>query len=228
MNTSNNLPKQTQSGSSASVKRGLNFAYRVGNGIYINLTNRCSNSCTFCIRLGGDTAYGSDTLWLEREPESANEVVEAVKRIFFDDCEEFVFCGYGEPTYRADLIHEVGRILKQTYSLPIRLNTNGHGSIINGESISVLLAGVIDTVSISLNACDADSYQRVCRSVYGERAFDAMLDFAKECADIIPEVIFTAVDCALSDEELEKCAALVSTTGAKFRVRAYISDNNQI
>ncbi|MBR2900822.1 MAG: radical SAM protein, partial [Clostridia bacterium] len=101
-----------QNGYLGSKTRTLTFAYRVGNGIYINLTNRCTNDCTFCLRNNGETAYGSNSLWLEREP-TVQEVIEAVEAIYFQECDSFVFCGFGEPTCRFDTIIEVAKLLKE-------------------------------------------------------------------------------------------------------------------
>lgn len=227
MNTSNASPKKTQDGYLGSKTRSQTFAYIVGNGIYINLTNRCTNDCTFCLRNNGDTAYGSNSLWLEHEP-TPEEVIEQVKEIFFDNCEGFVFCGYGEPTCRLDALIETAKMLKRTYpDLPIRLNTNGQSELINSTDSTKLLFGLIDSISISMNAADEDGYDKLCHSVFGKKAYKAMIDFASHCVGNIPTVQFSVVETTLSDEDIEKCQKTVDEIGAKLRVRKFISENDK-
>ncbi len=215
-----------QKGYLGSKPRSLTFAYRVENSIYINLTNRCTNDCVFCLRNNGDTAYGSDTLWLEREP-SPEEAAEAVENIFFPECESFVFCGYGEPTCRFDALVETAKLLKCKYSLPIRLNTNGHADLITKSNSAERLKGLIDSVSISLNSANAKEYDELCHPVFGSIAYDAMFDFGKNCVGKIPNVIFSVVEETLSTEDIEKCREKVDSIGAKLRVRKFISENDK-
>ncbi len=227
MNTSNESPKKMQNGYLGSKERSENFAYIVNNSIYLNITNRCTNDCVFCLRNNGETAYGSDTLWLKREP-SPEEVLKAVEDIYFQDCESFVFCGYGEPTCRFDVLVKTAKMLKERYSLPIRLNTNGQSELINkGPERTHMLFGLIDSVSISLNSANAEEYDKLCHSVFGESAFDAMFEFGKRCVGNIPNVVFSVVEETLSEEDIEKCRVMVDSIGAKLRVRKYISNNNQ-
>jgi TatD family-associated radical SAM protein len=215
-----------QKGYLGSKPRSLTFAYRVDDSIYINLTNRCTNDCVFCLRNNGDTAYGSDTLWLEREP-SPEEAVHAVENIFFDECKSFVFCGYGEPTCRFDALVETAKLLKAKYSLPIRLNTNGHANLITKSNSAERLEGLIDSVSISLNSANAKGYDDLCHPVFGAAAYDAMFDFGKNCVGRIPNVIFSVVEETLSAADIEKCREKVEFIGAKLRVRKFISENDK-
>lgn len=46
----------------------MTITYKVKNGIYVNMTNRCPCACTFCLRQNAPGVYGSDPLWLDREP----------------------------------------------------------------------------------------------------------------------------------------------------------------
>lgn len=203
------------------------YAYRVGNGIYLNLTNRCTNDCEFCLRNNGNTAYGSNSLWLSHEP-SPTEVINAVESIYFSECEVFVFCGYGEPTCRFDTMIETAKLLKSKYDIPIRLNTNGQSELItHDENSTKRLFGLIDRVSISLNSANAEDYDKLCRSVFGKTAYDAMITFGKHCVGNIPEVIFSVVEDTLSTEDIEKCRFIVNSIGAKLRVRKFISDNDK-
>ena len=227
MNTSNESPKKMQNGYLGSKMRSQTFAYIVGNGIYINLTNRCTNDCTFCLRNNGDTAYGSNSLWLEREP-TPNEVLEQVNDIFFDNCESFVFCGYGEPTCRFDALIETAKSLKSAYpNIPIRLNTNGQSELINGAESTKELFGLIDSVSISMNASNEDDYDKLCHSVFGKNAYSAMIRFASHCVGNIPSVQFSVVETTLTEADIEKCRQTVDKIGAKLRIRKFISENDK-
>ncbi len=199
------------------------YAYRVGDGIYINLTNRCTNRCTFCIRNNGDGAYGSDSLWLKKEP-TPEEAFAAVQDLLRKDgtCKEFVFCGYGEPTMRMDALLRVAARLKAAYPLPVRLNTNGQAMLYGGADSIPRFAGLLDCVSVSLNAPDAAEYVALCRPEAGEKAFGAMLAFTKECTKYVPNVVMTVVGETLDKYRLTLCHALANRCGAALRVRTYI------
>ena len=203
------------------------YAYRVGDGIYLNLTNRCTNSCAFCIRNNGDGAYGSDSLWLEKEP-TAKEAFGAVQACLFAGCKEFVFCGYGEPTMALEVLLETAKLLKQAYPrIPIRLNTNGHGNLINGEDIAPRLEGLVDFVSVSLNSPSASEYVALCKPVHGGKAYDAMLSFAVSCKQYVPKVQFSVVDDNMNKFQLAMCQATADRCGIPLRVRTYIGKNGQ-
>ena len=203
-----------------------NYAYRVGDGIYINLTNRCTNRCTFCIRNNGDGAYGTGSLWLEKEP-TAEEAFAAVQALYFPACKEFVFCGYGEPTMRMETLLQVATMLKSAYSLPIRLNTNGQAMLYCSEDFLPRFARLIDCVSVSLNAPDAESYVSLCKPEQGTRAFDAMLSFTEACAKYVPDVQMTVVGETLDKYRIAVCHALANRCHAKLRVRTYIGKDDQ-
>lgn len=208
--------------------RANNYAYIVGNGIYINLTNRCTNRCSFCIRNNGDGAYGSGSLWLEKEP-TAEEAFAAVQEQYalLPSCKEFVFCGYGEPTMRMDVLLRVAMKLKATYSLPIRLNTNGQTALFCEEDFYPRFQDLLDCVSVSLNAPDAQSYAALCDPQYGTRAFDAMLAFTAECTKYVPDVQMSVVGDTMDKYQLAMCHAIADRCGAKLRVRSYIGKDEQ-
>lgn len=202
------------------------FAYRVENGIYLNLTNQCTNACSFCIRNNDDGAYGSESLWLEKEP-TAKEVFDAVQSLFFEGCEEFVFCGYGEPMVKLDVLLETAALLKSAFPIPIRINTNGHAPLIYGEDITPRLEGLIDRVSVSLNTPDAEEYVSLCKPVYGRKAFDALLEFTTECTKHVPDVQMSVVGDTLNQYQLAMCRAIADRCRVKLRVRTYIGKNGQ-
>ena len=227
MNISKKSPRTTLKGCSEYKQRSNTYAYRVDDSIYLNITNRCTNDCIFCLRNNGSTAYGSNPLWLEKEP-STEEVILAVDELFFNECKSFVFCGYGEPTCRLDTLVEIAKILKSKYNLPIRLNTNGQSELINRNTKNTEhLFGLVDKVSISLNSANAEEYDKLCKPVFGSCAYDAIIQFGKHCVGNIPEVIFSVVEDTLSYDDIEKCRKIVAEIGAKLRVRKFIDENDK-
>lgn len=189
-------------------------AYSIGNSLYLNITNRCSNRCFFCAR-HTDFHLRGYHLKLACEP-SNDEIVEAAGDVSGFD--EVVFCGYGEPTIRLDTVLAVAEELKRKGAY-IRLNTNGHGSLIHGRDITPELSKHIDVVSISLNASDRERYNKICKPDDPENAFDAMLEFARNCKDKFSEVILTVVD--IPGIKIDECRMIADEIGVRFRVREY-------
>ena len=198
----------------------MTITYPVHNGIYVNMTNRCPCACTFCLRKQSDHVYGSDSLWLEREP-TVEEVCESIDKWDLSKYSEIVFCGYGEPTMRLDDLLKVAAYIKSKSNIPLRINTNGLADLIAGEKVAHKLEGLIDTVSVSLNATNKEDYFKLVRPKFGIDSYDAMLSFTKECTKYLPNVIMTVVDEVTSKEEQEKCREICESIGAKLRVRPY-------
>lgn len=190
--------------------------YRIGGAIYINLTNKCTNNCTFCLRETHDGVDGYH-LRLTKDPE-ASQIIAAFEKE--SDVNETVFCGLGEPTMRLETLLEVAAYLKSRGS-HVRLNTNGQGSAYAGRDIAPALKGLVDTVSISLNASDAVKYDAICKSIYGEEGFDHMLAFAKSCLKQGIETVLSVVD-VIGEQEIEKCQKIADEVGARLRIRHYI------
>lgn len=200
----------------------MTILYPVGKQLYVNLTNQCPCNCTFCIRNNGDGAYGSDSLWLEHEPDF-EEVKAAFEQYRLADWTELVFCGFGEPTYRLELLAETAKYAKSLPDCPpIRLNTNGLADLIHGRSTASALEGLIDVVSISLNAGTESEYMAVTRPKW-ENAFLAMQEFAKVCKAYVPKVMFTVVD-VISKEEIAAAQAVADAVGIPLRVREYTAE----
>lgn len=202
------------------MEKKMEILYKVHNNLYINLTNRCPYSCTFCLRQKMDKVGESDTLWLLREP-TAEEVIEEFKKWDVDSFDEIVFCGFGEPTEAFDVLKKVAGFIKSKYNKPIRLNTNGVGNLINKRNIAPELKGLIDTVSISLNNPDPEEYAKLVRSKYGEKSFQEMINFAKECKKYVPNVVMSTVDTTISHEEEKKCKEICDEVGAVYRIRPW-------
>ena len=197
--------------------KGMVIAYQVDDGLYLNITNRCTNDCLFCIR-NNEMGMGYN-LWLEREP-TVKEIEEAIGDP--SPYTEVVFCGYGEPLLRGDVVIEVARWLKTHHAKKVRVNTNGLADLFLDYDIVPLMKGLIDTISISLNAHNAEEYQKISQSCFGERAYEALLDFTKRCREVIPEVILSVVDYPGVD--VEKARAVAASLGVQFRNRHYLSD----
>ena len=198
----------------------MEILYKVHNNLYVNLTNKCPYSCTFCLRQTMDRIGESGRLWLEREP-SYDEVIAEFARFNMDEYEEVVFCGFGEPTQALDVLLRGAAYIKEHYHKPVRINTNGLGSLINGEDIAPKLAGLVDTVSISLNTPDAEEYHKLVRSKFGDQSFYAMLQFAKECTKYVPHVVMTTVETTITHEEEKQCQEICDRIGAKYRIRPW-------
>ncbi|ASW42886.1 TIGR04100 family radical SAM protein [Clostridium isatidis] len=186
--------------------------------VYVNLTNKCPCACTFCLR---DTKEMVETnsLWLKREP-SAQEIIGEFEKYDLDQFNEVIFCGYGEPTIRLYDIIEIAKYLKRRTNIPLRINTNGLADLIHKKDTAPLLEGLIDTVSISLNASNAEEYLRITRNKFGLESFDAMLKYAVNCKKYVPKVVFTVVDC-IGEEEIKACQKVCDNIGIPLRVRPF-------
>ena len=196
-------------------------AYRGGDALYLNLTNRCSCACRFCVREWAEGVFGED-LRLAREPE-ADEVTGAVEWAFADDgpAAEVVFCGFGEPTMRLDVVLGVTEWLRLR-RIPSRLDTNGHGRLLNpGVDVPAALAAAgLDAVTVSLDAADPEAYDEICRPTFA-KAHRAVIQFAEQCVHNDIETTLTAVDYPGAD--LPGCEAIARAVGAGFRARGLAS-----
>ncbi len=191
------------------------YTYQIGKNLYLNLTNRCSNRCTFCVREKSE--YEGYALWLKHGEPSVDRVIAGIGDP--TQYEEIVFCGFGEPTYRLAEMREICAYVHEKGG-KTRLNTNGHGSLINGEEIAPRLKGLLDGINISLNAPDKAAYDALCRPRI-EGAFEGLLTFARACRDCGLNAWFSVVDC-IGKEAVERCRALAQDVGIPLRVREMI------
>ena len=189
--------------------------YQIRDSLYVNLTNECTNMCNFCDRVANPVVQGH-YLKLEHEP-SAQEILDAIGG---QKPSEVVLCGYGEPTLRLDVIKKVGAELKSR-RLKVRLDTNGQGSLIHGRDIVPELVGLVDVASVSLNAADKESYNRICNPMRPDEAFDAVCDFIRSARELLPDTVATAVAIpeGLDLDEVKRFAE--HELKVKFRLRAY-------
>jgi len=195
----------------------MTITYQVHTGLYVNLTNRCSNHCVFCEREKTDGVGDAVSLWLPREP-SLEEIWADVSARDLPAYSELVFCGFGEPTERLDVLLDIAARVKRVSSLPVRVNTNGMGNLIAGADVTPRFAGLIDVVSVSLNAARAADYEKTCRPDYPD-AFAGLLDFTRRISRHVPRVVMSVVEHTLPAEDIELCRALAASCGAALRVR---------
>ncbi len=196
--------------------------YWLDNSLYLNITNRCSNNCWFCFR-NFKQGVGGYNLKLEREPTTAEVKAELEAALALRRWGEVVFCGFGEPTARLDFLLEVARWIRKRCggSVPIRVDTNGHGYVLNeGRDVAEELrdAGV-SSVSVSLNGHDEASYAENCRPVFGG-GFAAVLEFVKKAKMAGLDVEVSAV--RMPEVDVEKVGAVAESLGVPLRVRDYI------
>lgn len=224
----NGNAKKNQNGggrdkNNADLNRKDTYVYTLDGNLYINLTNKCSNGCSFCVRNERASYYGN-YLWIRHGDPSAEKVIAAINGMGdLKKYKEAVFCGFGEPTYKiaemlavAEYVHEKG--------LPTRLNTNGQGNLINKRDIVPELKGKIDKINISLNASSAEKYKPLCRSMFGEAGYTAILDFARLCKRNGVECWFSIVD-VIGEDEVAACKRVADSVGVPLRVRKYIADS---
>jgi TatD family-associated radical SAM protein len=195
--------------------------YWMENKLYLNITNQCSNMCFFCLKRY-KRGVGGFNLKLTEEPSVAQIASELGEVLNTRSWDEVVFCGFGEPTERLDVLLEVARWIRQHYGRPlkIRVNTNGHGYVLNAgrEVVGELKAAGVDKVSVSLNAGDGETYVEICKPTFAG-AFEAVIDFVQKAKPVLT-VEVTAV--RMPEVDLAKAQAIADGLGVKFRVREYI------
>ncbi len=190
------------------------IAYQIRNSLYLNITNRCTNSCIFCAKFRDFVVKGHE-LYLDHEP-SVDEIIQAIG----DPTRytEVVFCGYGEPLLRLDLVKEIAGWLKQR-GVKVRINTDGQANLVHGRNILPELAGLVDAISVSLNAPDAATYQFLCQSEFGGEGYQAVKEFLRQAPDFIPDVTASAV--SYPDIDVAACRKVAEELGVAFREREY-------
>ena len=187
------------------------IAYKIRDRLYLNVTSKCTSRCTFCVKFHTDFVKGHN-LRLEHEP-AEEELKHAIGDLA--GYKEVVFCGYGEPLLRLDVVKAVASWIKEKGG-KVRINTNGHGNLIHKRNILPELQGLVDSMSISLDAQDEETYQRVCRPAF-KNAFNEVVNFIREAKSHIPDVQATVV--ALEGVDIDKCRQITDELGVKLRVR---------
>lgn len=196
------------------------IVYTLEGGVYLNITNKCPCNCAFCIRSEGDAVGDAEKLWFDEEP-TFEEIKKAIDDFDFSKVDNAVFCGYGEPTNAYDNLLAAAKYLRSVNpDINLRLNTNGLSDLINGKPTAEELSENFDTISVSLNEPTSEKYDKITRNIYPGRAFDAMLEFTRECVKYCKDVRMTVVD-VISEEEIEQARLVCESTGAKYKVRSF-------
>ncbi len=203
-------------------------AYKIRNSVYVNLTNKCTNRCTFCPKYqGGKSNFCVQgyNLKLKKEP-SVSEVLSSIFRYY--DFKEIVFCGLGEPTLRIETLKETAAAIKKgsyrtdSSDIKIRLDTDGLANAVYGRNIAAELENIIDSVSISLNAQSSEIYAAICDpklASKGINPYNAVIDFVKESKKYIKNVTVTAID--LPEVDIAFIENLAKNLGVNFKLRHY-------
>lgn len=196
------------------------IVYTLEGGVYLNITNKCPCNCAFCIRSKGDAVGDAEKLWFDSEP-TFDEIKKAIDEFDFTRVDSAVFCGYGEPTNAYENLVKSAKYIKNINpNINLRLNTNGLSDLINGKPTAKELSGIFDCISVSLNEPTSEKYDKITRNIYQGKAFDAMLEFTRECVKYCKRVRMTVVD-VISAEEIEQARAVCKSTGAEFVVRSF-------
>lgn len=200
-----------------------NYIYELDNKLYVNLTNACTNNCLFCIRSQKDDVKGTN-MWLNEKPDFKTVIEQLIEKENLLQ-NGVTFCGYGEPLLELDLVIEISKFIKENYqNTKIKINTNGHANAVYKKDVTSMFTGLIDEVSISLNAQNADLYNHLCQPKI-ENAYNEMLDFAKKCIEKGIKTTLTVVTGYKNSEiDIDKCKTIAKNLGAYFRERPWIKN----
>ena len=201
-----------------------NLVYLLENKIYINLTNSCTNNCVFCIRDIKEDVVGAD-LFLNNENVKASDVISQLEKLKDSLSSEIVFCGYGEPMLKLEIIKEVARYIKEKYpEIVLRVNTNGHANLIYKRNVLPELKGIIDKFSVSLNGENEEVYNELSKPNI-ENAYQVVKDFiaqaVKEGFDTTATIVTGYKNYKV---DIPKCIEITHNLGAKFRERPWIEN----
>ncbi len=189
------------------------IAYKIRNSLYLNITDRCTLVCQFCPKTQGVQKVHEYDLTLAQRPE-VDEIIQSIGDPAAYD--EIVFCGYGEPTLRLKVLKQVASWIKE-HGGKVRINTDGLANLVNKRNVLPELKGLVDAVSVSLNAQEESVYNRHCQPAL-PGSYQAMLDFLEQAPAWIPHVTATAID-GLDDVDIDACEKLADERGVEFRRR---------
>ncbi len=200
------------------------LVYQLDGKIYINLTNRCTNDCIFCLRRDKDDVCGQE-MWLEDEDFDAAAVVAQLNDQLTVDYKDVVFCGYGEPLLKLDILKEVAQYIRDNYpQVKIRINTNGHANFVYKRNIIPELVGLIDEISVSLNAENSQEYDRLSQPKFSG-AYDEVKKFIKASSQAGIKTIASIVEGYKGEHhDIELCRKIAQECGATLRVREWIQE----
>ena len=196
----------------------MTITYEISDNLYVNVTNKCPNACDFCIRnVAG--AFEQD-LWLEREP-TAEEIIEDISSRDLSKYKQLVFCGFGEPLEKISEVLDVCKEVRRRSNIQIRINTNGLANKIHNVDVTPRFKSLVDSISISLNAINAEEYDSICHSVFGKDAFTSILDFTQKCKTYVDDVQLSYVDC-FPPGHIEEVKKIADDLGVKLKIRKQI------
>ena len=207
------------------------LVYLLDGKIYINLTNRCTNDCIFCLRKDKDDVVGQ-TLWLDNENSTAKDVIKQFElkkneliNVHHSPFTEVIFCGYGDPLLKFDVLKQVAEYIKKQYpETKIRVNTNGHANYVYKKNIVPECKGLIDEFSVSLNGATKEEYNELSQPKF-DQAYEEVKKFIKACSDENISVVASIVEGYKGKHlDLNKCEKIANELGAKFRVREWIKN----
>lgn len=191
--------------------------------IYVNLTNACTNSCIFCLRTQKDDVCGRE-MWHD-DKYTLDDIIEQFNN--YKHCaKEVVFCGYGEPFLKKDMMKSFCEYLRKNYpQIKIRVNTNGHANAVYKMNVADEFKGLIDSVSISLNSDNKKQYNEICKPSI-DNAFEEMKKFAAACKNAGMEVNMSVVTDFDDIHKINvgECEKIAHSLGAKFRNREFIKN----
>ena len=191
--------------------------------VYVNLTNSCTNSCVFCLRTQKDDVCGAN-MWHDGEY-TLDDIINQFQS-YNPTPKEVVFCGYGEPFLRREMMKEFCKYLRKNYpEIKIRVNTNGHANAIYKTNVAEEFKDLIDAVSVSLNASNSSEYNEICKPKI-QNAYSEVKKFIKACVDAGIDVsasVVTGFD-KIHNIDVEKCEEISRELGAKFRNREFITN----
>ena len=191
------------------------IVYTFEGSVYLNITNSCPCKCKFCIRNNSDSVGDADTLWFSGHNPSFDEIKKAIDAYDFTGYNgEVIFCGYGEPTFAYDNLIKTCKYIHEKLGLKVRLNTNGLSDLLNKKPTAKELCENTDKISISLNEYSSEKYCELCAPAFGEKSFDAIIKFAKECKQYGQDLRFSVVD-VIPEEDIEKCRELADSLGIR-------------
>ncbi len=198
------------------------LAYLLDGKIYINLTNRCTNSCIFCLRNDKDDVCGKN-MWLDTENFSAQDVISQLDELPISS--EITFCGYGEPMLKLDILKEVAKYINEKYpNVKIRINTNGHANFVYKRNVCEELKDLIDVISVSLNGADEKEYNELSQPSF-KGAYEEVKKFIKASSDAGIKTVATVVEGYKGRHiDIEKCKKIANELGANLRVREWIEN----
>lgn len=207
------------------------LVYELDKKIYINLTNRCTNECIFCLRQDKDDVCGQK-LWLDSEDFTAEDVIEQYNEILRSAqndgvkyADEVIFCGYGEPMLKFEVLRQVSSYIKEHYpNIKIRVNTNGHANFIYKKNVVPELKGLVDEFSVSLNGSTSQEYDELSQPKF-DNAYDEVKKFIKCSSESGISTVASVVDGYKGRRlDISKCEKIANELGAKLRVREWIQN----